>query len=87
MELPLRFPPPVCYTELGVIMNSNIIQGVNSNFTNPPSLGKPVFIVAGICLPLVLLFATARIYSRAFILKRWRIDDCEYSCSVSRAIH
>lgn len=44
---------------------------------NPDFLGLPVLITAGIGLPLIIVFAAVRIYARAVVLKRWKLDDCE----------
>ncbi|KAF2649783.1 hypothetical protein K491DRAFT_721365 [Lophiostoma macrostomum CBS 122681] len=62
MEIPLRLPP----------------TGVSSNFVKPAFLGLPVLIVAGICLPLVLLFAAIHIYAKVKVSKRWRLFDYVY---------
>lgn len=63
-NLPLSPPPP----------------GVTPNFKNPESRADQIYISAGICLPLILLFAALRIYAKISILKKKRTwDDCEWS--------
>ncbi|KAF1999228.1 hypothetical protein P154DRAFT_232007 [Amniculicola lignicola CBS 123094] len=72
METPLRQPP----------------SGVLPNFANPPYMGRPVLITAGICLPLVVLFSAVRVFAKARILKKWTLDDIVYciSCPVGIAM-
>ncbi|PSN74792.1 hypothetical protein BS50DRAFT_24051 [Corynespora cassiicola Philippines] len=56
---PLRFPP----------------AGVTSHFVDPRFLGLPLLVTAGVCLPLVLLFAAVRIYARLAVDKTWKLND------------
>lgn len=59
LDEPLMPPPP----------------GQVSNFANPPSSANAVYIAAGICLPLILLFAGLRFYAKFKILKKKTWDD------------
>ncbi|KAL8822520.1 MAG: hypothetical protein Q9191_006744, partial [Dirinaria sp. TL-2023a] len=59
LDEPLMPPPP----------------GQVSNFANPPSSASAVYIAAGICLPLILLFAGLRFYAKFRILKKKTWDD------------
>jgi hypothetical protein len=75
MASPLRPPPPVCIP----ILRQNYahhVQGFISNFDNPEFLGTPVVVTAGVCLPLIFLFAFIRIYARALV-KKWTLQDCK----------
>jgi hypothetical protein len=86
MEIPLRSPPLVSYANLTYRTVLTWTQGVSSDFTDAPFLGWPVVIIASLFLPLFLAFAAVRIYANIVVLKRWRVDDCEYfvlalSCS------
>ncbi|KAF1953700.1 hypothetical protein CC80DRAFT_595600 [Byssothecium circinans] len=64
MESPLRLPPP----------------GLESDFTNPVSLGRPAVVSAGVCIPLILLFALVRVYARV-LLDKWTFHDYLYCLS------
>ncbi|KAF2745252.1 hypothetical protein M011DRAFT_479090 [Sporormia fimetaria CBS 119925] len=70
MEIPLRYPP----------------FDATSNFTNPDFLGRPVLIIGGICLPLILLFLGTRLYARAVVLKHWRVHDYIHSLTSAVAV-
>ncbi|KAF2192940.1 hypothetical protein K469DRAFT_735054 [Zopfia rhizophila CBS 207.26] len=60
--------------------------GVIPNFASPPFMGMPVLVTAGICLPLVLLFAAIRIYAKVWILKKRKLDDYVYCLSCPAGI-
>ena len=75
METPLRPPPPVCIS-LVYSMLAHLSQGFVSNFDNPEFLGTPVVATAGVCLPLIFLFAFIRIYARVLV-KKWTLQDCK----------
>ncbi|CAI6331872.1 unnamed protein product [Periconia digitata] len=64
MESPLRSAP----------------LGFESNLGQSGSLGLPVVVLAGICLPLVLLFAFAHVYARVLVNK-WIVHDYVYLIS------
>ncbi|KAF2269661.1 hypothetical protein CC78DRAFT_236831 [Lojkania enalia] len=70
MDTPFRSPPP----------------GVLPNFANPPFMGLPVIVTASICLPLVLFFASLRIYAKWLILKKWKLDDYVYALACPAGI-
>ena len=66
------------------ILNQPILPpppGKVPNFLNPPSTAKAVYVAAGICLPLILLFAVLRYFAKFKILKRKTWDDCGFSYS------
>jgi hypothetical protein len=50
---------------------------VTPNFTNPVSRVHLVYISTGICIPLVLFFATLRFYAKLKIMKAKVWSDCE----------
>ena len=62
-NLPVRAPPP----------------GVVPNFVDPVSRRYEVYVTAGICLPILALFAVARLYVKVLVLKTRTKDDCESS--------
>lgn len=53
--------------------------GVQSNFTNPKTLGTSLIVVNTVFLPLMLLVVAIRIYSRGHIMHRLGWDDCKKS--------
>lgn len=53
--------------------------GVSPNFQSPESRAYAVYIVASICLPLVVTFSGLRIYAKLVIMRKRTLDDCE-SC-------
>ena len=62
-------------TSIEVLPASPPPPGIQPNFIDPPSRAYQVYITAGVCLPLILLFATTRFYVSAFLLKsRSRAD-------------
>lgn len=50
-------------------------KGVQSNFDDPHSQGQDVIIASVICLTLMALFVSMRIYSKAFIKHSWGWND------------
>ena len=52
--------------------------GVTSNFVDPPSNGLPFFVVTSILLVLVVVSVINRVYAKAFIIRKWTMDDCEF---------
>ena len=50
--------------------------GVVPNFINPEDISYRVFAVAGVCLPLLLIFVGLRIYAKVRILGSRTLDDC-----------
>lgn len=60
-DQPLSLPPP----------------GVKSNLTHPASRESQIYIAAGLCLPLILVFVSLRFYAKVAIMKNMRWDDCE----------
>jgi len=51
--------------------------GVTSNFVDPAFNGQKV-IIAGIIFPIITIpFLVARLYAKAFLLKKFQLDDCE----------
>ena len=65
LDQPLSPPPP----------------GVTSNFAHPQSRASAIYTAAGICLPIILIFAALRFYAKATIMKRIRWDDGESTIS------
>lgn len=55
-------------------------DGVVSNFSDPPSQKKPIFIVNGVFIPLMVISVAIRIYTRKYISGSLGWDDC--MCSV-----
>lgn len=51
--------------------------GVIPNFTNPESRAVGIYIAAGICLPIIVLSAVVRLYTKAAGLRKWTWDDGE----------
>ena len=52
--------------------------GQTANLVNPSDISYEVYIAAGVCLPLIIGFASLRYWAKAFIVKKWTWDDCEY---------
>ena len=51
--------------------------GQVSNFVSPESRAYAVYVAAGICLPLVVVFAALRFYAKLKLMKRKTWGDCE----------
>ena len=51
-------------------------DGVHPNFENPLDRSHQLFIVAGICLYLIITFACLRVYAKAYLLRSRSTDDC-----------
>ncbi|MCJ1395154.1 hypothetical protein MMC18_008035 [Xylographa bjoerkii] len=60
---PLSAPPP----------------GVIPNFTHPESIASEIYVAAGVCMPLVLLFAVVRYYAKIVVMKKWAWDDLTFT--------
>ena len=60
-DQPLSAPPP----------------GVIPNLENPQSRAFELFVTASVCLPLIIFFASLRLYAKVAILKKWTWDDSE----------
>jgi hypothetical protein len=56
-------------------------EGMQSNFDNPPSFNTGGYIVVSFCLAISTAFVFIRIYSRAFLTKQFRIEECKYLTS------
>lgn len=67
--LPLAPPPP----------------GIIPNFVDPPDRTYQFYIVAGVCLPLILVFASLRFYAKICLLPRSR-DDCKSPTTLIHAL-
>ncbi|KAF2790341.1 hypothetical protein K505DRAFT_81205 [Melanomma pulvis-pyrius CBS 109.77] len=61
-------------------------SGITPDFENPPFLGLPVLVTAGICLFLVFLFTAVRIYATVYVLKKWKLDDYVYCFSCTAGV-
>lgn len=78
MDLIANFPhlPPSLQQ---VVLNFPALQppeGVEPDFTKPGNRNAVAIAVYVICLTLVTFSAIARIYSRIFIVKQLRLEDC-----------
>lgn len=51
--------------------------GEQANFTNPPNQMKSTIALHTVCLTAVTLWVALRIYTRHFINRQLRLDDCE----------
>ena len=51
-------------------------DGVLPNFQNPDNRSHELFIVAGLCLCIILSFACLRVYAKVYLLKSRGKDDC-----------
>lgn len=55
--------------------------GQTSNFVNPPYIGGKFVAVNGIFLPLAVIALGVRTWTRLFVVRSFRWDDCEYKPS------
>lgn len=55
--------------------------GVIPAFDNPESIGYRLVIVASVFPAVTGLFLFLRLYTAAFILRKWHIDDCAFTLS------
>lgn len=51
--------------------------GVTPNFENPEWIGYRLIIVSVVFLVMSVVFLVPRLYSAAFIIKKWHPDDCK----------
>jgi len=51
--------------------------GVTPDFVNGESIAYRLFIVAILFSVLALVFLSARLFTAAFIQKKWHTDDCK----------
>ena len=58
-DQPVRAPPP----------------GIVPDLESPVSRASELYVAAGFCLPLIVLFAAMRFYAKVAILKKWTWDD------------
>jgi hypothetical protein len=50
--------------------------GIKSNFVDPPFNGEKIIIV-GILFPILTIpFLAARFYAKAFLIRKFQLDDC-----------
>ena len=61
LDEPLDSPPP----------------GEHSDFDHPPSRARELYTAAGVCIPLILIFAALRFYAKIVIKKKKSWDDCK----------
>ena len=52
-------------------------NGTNPIFDNPPNQNDVAFEAIGACLAIELIFCFFRVYTRAFCMKKVRLEDCE----------
>lgn len=50
--------------------------GVFSNFLNPKNRAHELHWAAGVCLPIILIFASLRFYAKTFLSRSKTRDDC-----------
>ena len=50
--------------------------GVTSNFINPVSHGPALVITSAVCITLMIICVTIRLYTKFYIRKTWGWDDC-----------
>jgi hypothetical protein len=55
--------------------------GQTSNFVNPPYTGTKFVVVNSIFLPLAIIGLAVRTWTRVFIVRSFRYDDCEWGVS------
>jgi hypothetical protein len=51
--------------------------GVTPNFENPDWIGYRLIIVSAVFPVVALSFLLPRLYSAAFIIRKWHPDDCK----------
>lgn len=51
--------------------------GETPNFIDPESIGYRLTIVAVVFAVVTGIFVTLRLFTAAFILRRWHVDDCK----------
>lgn len=61
-------------------------RGSTSNLSHPESRKSAVYIAGGICLPIIVIFATVRFYVKVTITKKIRWDDSEFNFQNRRFI-
>ena len=61
LDEPLESPPP----------------GEHSDFVHPPSRARELYTAAGVCIPLIFIFAALRFYAKMVIKKKKTWDDCK----------
>lgn len=52
--------------------------GQTSNFINPDSVGTKFLVVNCVFLPLAVIALAVRTWTRLFVVRSFRSDDCEY---------
>lgn len=65
-------------------------HGISSNFLNPVSQGKAIKIISIICMILMSLSCVMRMYSRLWIKRTFKTDDCACLLAVvgdERSVH
>lgn len=60
--------------------------GVTSNLTHAKSRASAVYIAAGVCFPLILVFAALRFYAKVTIMRRIKWDDGELNRHLHRGL-
>jgi hypothetical protein len=53
-------------------------NGIEADFINPPTQNVIGVIVVTICTLLVLVMGSLRLFTRIFIIKKWRLEDCMF---------
>lgn len=72
---PLNCASTMNSTDGAIIPASPPPAGVTADFVNGENIAYRLFIVAIFFPVMALLFLSIRLYSAAFILRKWRLDD------------
>ncbi|KAH4415151.1 hypothetical protein HBH92_074120 [Parastagonospora nodorum] len=60
--------------------------GITPNFEYPTWHGRSVVIAASVCIPLMLIAASIRVYTKCFITRKWNRDDNIFLASLAAAL-
>ncbi|KAF7865202.1 hypothetical protein EAF04_006179 [Stromatinia cepivora] len=74
--------PPSAYAQLGNIPLSEPPPGVIPDLTHPQWHGQGVVIAAAIGIPLMLIIAATRVYSKCYLSRKWVLDDSSFIISL-----
>ncbi len=71
LNTPALYPPPL---------------GTIPVFDNPPNGNSTALKGTFACVAIEVLFSLARVYTRIFLTKKVKIEDCKYRCCLSHVI-
>ena len=66
--------------EYAVIPGATPPDGVLPNFVNPATRDTEIYVVIGVCMGIMLIFVTLRLYVKLVVTHMWGWDDGAYSC-------